>query len=186
MYPNPNNSLVKSNIVNPNVLPYDTWYALGSSLGGNTATLTTTFVQQAKIKCVVTDSKGLTGTSNIIITEVTNSKEAGNPYGNIATGQLASEQSTEVASVNTYGLEQNSPNPFNPSTIISYQLPNEGFVSLKVYDMLGREVKTLVNDIKTKGKYSVSFDASNLASGIYIYRIKANGFSSIKKMILTK
>jgi len=88
--------------------------------------------------------------------------------------------------INNYTLEQNSPNPFNPSTIISYQLPNDGFVSLKVYDMLGREVKTLVNDIKTKGKYSVSFDASNLASGIYIYRLNANGFSSIKKMILTK
>lgn len=91
-----------------------------------------------------------------------------------------------IETVDNYALEQNSPNPFNPSTIISYQLLNDGFVSLKVYDMLGREVKTLVNDIKTKGRYSVKFDAANLASGIYIYQLKANGFSSIKKMILTK
>ncbi|MDR3627812.1 MAG: T9SS type A sorting domain-containing protein [Ignavibacteriaceae bacterium] len=78
------------------------------------------------------------------------------------------------------------PNPFNPATTIEYQLPADGFVSLKVYDMLGREVKTLVNDIKTKGRYSIRFDATNMASGIYIYQLKANGFSSIKKMVLTK
>jgi hypothetical protein len=88
--------------------------------------------------------------------------------------------------VENYGLEQNTPNPFNPSTIINYQVPNAGFVSLKVYDLLGREVSTLVNEVKTQGKYSVTFDASNLTSGIYIYQLKSNGFSSVKKMVLMR
>ncbi|MDR3625809.1 MAG: T9SS type A sorting domain-containing protein, partial [Ignavibacteriaceae bacterium] len=85
-----------------------------------------------------------------------------------------------------YALNQNYPNPFNPSTVIEYQLPKEGYVTLKVFDILGREVKTLVNGYKSQGRYSVSFDASKFASGIYIYELKSNDFSSIKKMILTK
>ena len=100
--------------------------------------------------------------------------------GNIAKSNVESEE------INNYGLEQNSPNPFNPSTIINYQIPNNGIVSLKVYDILGREVMTLVNEVKMPGKYSVRFDASNLTSGIYIYQLKTNGFTSIKKMILAK
>jgi hypothetical protein len=65
-------------------------------------------------------------------------------------------------------------------------VPDAGFVSLKVYDILGREVCALVNEVKTQGKYSVRFDASNFSSGIYIYQLKTNGFNSIKKMILAK
>jgi hypothetical protein len=83
-------------------------------------------------------------------------------------------------------LNQNYPNPFNPTTVIEYQLPKSGFVTLKVYDILGREVRTLVNGYKTPGKYSVSFDASNLSSGAYFYRLKSNSFSSIKKMLLIR
>jgi len=86
----------------------------------------------------------------------------------------------------TFSLNQNYPNPFNPSTVIEYQLPKDGFVTLKLYDILGREVSTLVNGFRAQGKYSVSFNASKLASGIYFYQLKSNGFSSIKKMILTK
>jgi hypothetical protein len=85
-----------------------------------------------------------------------------------------------------YSLQQNYPNPFNPSTVIEYQLPKSSFVTLKVYDVLGREVRTLFNGYKTLGKYSVSFDASNYASGVYFYRLKSDGYSSIKKMILMK
>jgi hypothetical protein len=85
-----------------------------------------------------------------------------------------------------FTLEKNYPNPFNPTTIINWQLSENNFVSLKVYDMLGREVKTLVNGYKTQGNYSVSFDASNLASGIYIYQLRAGNFISTKKMILMK
>ncbi|MDR3628072.1 MAG: T9SS type A sorting domain-containing protein [Ignavibacteriaceae bacterium] len=85
-----------------------------------------------------------------------------------------------------FDLLQNYPNPFNPTTIIEYQLPKGGFATLKIYDILGREVSTLVNGFRTQGKYSISFNASKLASGIYFYQLKSNGFSSIKKMILTK
>ncbi|MCU0372106.1 MAG: T9SS type A sorting domain-containing protein [Ignavibacteria bacterium] len=85
-----------------------------------------------------------------------------------------------------YALEQNYPNPFNPSTTINFSIPKQGFVNLTVYDMLGREVKTLVNSNMTQGNYAVVFESSNLASGIYYYRIKVNGFIDIKKMILVK
>jgi hypothetical protein len=83
-------------------------------------------------------------------------------------------------------LTGNYPNPFNPTTKINYQLPKAGLVTLKVYDILGREVATLVNENQPAGSYSVPFDASKLSSGIYIYTIHANDFIQSKKMILTK
>ena len=86
----------------------------------------------------------------------------------------------------SFSLLQNYPNPFNPSTIISWQLPASSYVTLKVYDILGREVATLVNEEKTAGNYKVPFDAKNLASGIYFYRLKAGNYISVKKMILLK
>jgi hypothetical protein len=88
--------------------------------------------------------------------------------------------------IETYDLAQNYPNPFNPSTIIKYQIPEDGVVTLKIFDILGKEVKTLVNELKSVGKYELNFDASNLASGVYIYRIKVNDFVSSKKMMLLK
>ncbi|MDP3829944.1 MAG: T9SS type A sorting domain-containing protein [Ignavibacteriaceae bacterium] len=86
----------------------------------------------------------------------------------------------------TYALYQNYPNPFNPATVIKYQIPQDGIVSLKVYDILGKEVRILVSEHKSKGRYEVNFNASNLASGIYIYQLKVNDFSSNKKMMLIK
>ena len=80
----------------------------------------------------------------------------------------------------------NYPNPFNPTTSISYQLPKDGYVTLKVYDILGKEIATLVNENKTAGYYKVNFDASRLTSGVYIYKISSNNFSLSKKMLLTK
>ncbi|HKI78052.1 MAG TPA: alpha-amylase family glycosyl hydrolase [Ignavibacteriaceae bacterium] len=88
--------------------------------------------------------------------------------------------------VSDYNLSQNYPNPFNPSTVIKYQLPAPGNVTLKIYDILGREVKTLVNGYQQNGSYKITFDASKLASGIYFYQIHANNFVSTKKMILLK
>jgi len=88
--------------------------------------------------------------------------------------------------INGFELKQNYPNPFNPSTLISYQIPQNGFVSLKVYNVLGNEVATLVNKDQTAGKYNVTFKANNLASGIYFYKLEAGNFSSIKKLILLK
>ena len=86
----------------------------------------------------------------------------------------------------TYDLAQNFPNPFNPSTIIRYQIPQDGIVTLKIYDILGAEVKTLVNEQKAAGKYEINFNASNFASGVYIYKIQAGSFTSSKKMLLIK
>ncbi|HSW55392.1 MAG TPA: T9SS type A sorting domain-containing protein, partial [Ignavibacteriaceae bacterium] len=85
-----------------------------------------------------------------------------------------------------YSLEQNYPNPFNPSTTIRYQIPKEGMVTLKVYDILGAEVVTLVNEEKAAGKYVVNFDANRLASGVYLYKLQADEFVSVKKMVLVK
>ena len=85
-----------------------------------------------------------------------------------------------------YLLMQNYPNPFNPTTIIHYALPKAGEVTLRLYDMLGREVKTLVNEYKTEGVYDVTFNASDLASGVYIYQLKAGNFVASKKLLLMK
>ncbi len=87
-----------------------------------------------------------------------------------------------------FKLEQNYPNPFNPSTLISYQLSSASHVTLKVYNILGKEAATLVNGIQDAGSHSVQFSASefNLTSGIYFYQLKADGFVSMKKMILMK
>ncbi|MBZ0181628.1 MAG: T9SS type A sorting domain-containing protein [Melioribacteraceae bacterium] len=85
-----------------------------------------------------------------------------------------------------FSLTQNYPNPFNPSTSIEYSVPSNEFVTLKVYDVLGSTVSTLVNETKEAGKYNVTFDASNLTSGIYFYSINAGGFTQVKKMMLVK
>jgi hypothetical protein len=83
-------------------------------------------------------------------------------------------------------LYQNSPNPFNPTTIIKYQIPKSGFVSLKVFDVLGNEVETLVNKEKSAGTYELVFDATDLSSGIYFYKLQAGDFTATKKMIVIK
>ena len=88
--------------------------------------------------------------------------------------------------VNEFKLQQNFPNPFNPITSIEYSVPSNEYVTLKVYDILGNEVGVLVNEQKEIGNYSVKFDASNLTSGVYIYRIKARNFIESRKMVLIK
>jgi hypothetical protein len=85
-----------------------------------------------------------------------------------------------------YALSQNYPNPFNPSTTIDFSLPASGFVSLKVFDLLGREVATLVNEEKAAGSYRATFEASSLPSGTYFYTLKSGSFSEVKKMTLLK
>ena len=83
-------------------------------------------------------------------------------------------------------LCQNYPNPFNPSTKIEYSIPKTSFVTLKVYDILGREVATLVNEEKSGGKYEVEFNGNGLSSGIYFYKLQAGNYTSVKIMILIK
>jgi len=86
----------------------------------------------------------------------------------------------------TYDLSQNYPNPFNPTTTINYQIPQNGRVSIKIYDVLGREVRMLVDEDKPTGRYSVSFNASHLSSGVYFYSIRSGDYRAIKKMVLIK
>ena len=86
----------------------------------------------------------------------------------------------------TFDLAQNYPNPFNPQTTINYQLPKDVFVAIKIYDMLGREVAMLVNQAQKAGYYSIVWNASQVSSGIYFYKITAGDFSSIKKMVVLK
>ena len=100
--------------------------------------------------------------------------------------EYSSVVNVNIGEVREFKLSQNYPNPFNPVTIIYYQITNKNFVSLKVYDALGSEIATLVNEQKAPGRYSVEFDGSNLASGIYYYRITAGINTSVKKMILVK
>lgn len=83
-------------------------------------------------------------------------------------------------------LSQNYPNPFNPSTVINYQIASPGKVSLKVYDLLGREVATLVNEEKAAGNYKATFNAMNLPSGVYFYRLQTATYSNTKKLLLLK
>ncbi len=99
---------------------------------------------------------------------------------------LVTSVEDEIINPVEFKLDQNYPNPFNPSTAINYQLSGQSKVELKIFDVLGREVQTLVNEIQNAGSYKVNFDASNLPSGIYIYQIKADNFIQSKKMILMK
>jgi len=86
----------------------------------------------------------------------------------------------------TFALDQNCPNPFNPTTRIKYQIPNSNDVTLKVLDILGREVRTLVNEVKTAGEHSLTFDATGLTSGVYFYRLRAGSFFQTRKMTVLR
>ncbi len=85
-----------------------------------------------------------------------------------------------------YVLEQNYPNPFNPTTVISYSIPIASFVSVKIFDVLGNTIATLVSKNQEVGSYKVNFNATELSNGIYFYKIRAGKFTSIKKMLLLK
>ncbi len=100
--------------------------------------------------------------------------------------QTATVVNEEIELPSDYLLSQNYPNPFNPSTIISYQIPELRFVTIIVYDVLGNEIATLVNEDKQVGSYEVEFDANSLSSGVYFYQLKAGSFVETKKMVLMK
>ena len=110
-----------------------------------------------------------------------------NYYGSIVTFQFTVTCiNDQNLSSKIFNLEQNYPNPFNPSTSIQYTIRNSQFVSLKVYDVLGNEVATIVNEEKPIGSYVVNFNANGLASGVYFYRLQAGSFNQTKKFILMR
>jgi sugar lactone lactonase YvrE len=104
---------------------------------------------------------------------------------------IITQSSTDVGQLNikipsNFNLYQNYPNPFNPTTIIKYDIPERSFTSIKSYNILGNEIKTLVNEEKPPGTYEVEFDATNLPSGIYVYRLEASDIVENKKMVVMK
>lgn len=115
-------------------------------------------------------------------------------YANTRYGIIRFKDTLIVSSVNSFGteipksysLEQNYPNPFNPSTNIHFSIPEEGFVSLKLFNILGQKIVTLVNEVKRAGKYEITFDASQLTSGIYFYSLNAGNYIQTKKLILLR
>lgn len=106
----------------------------------------------------------------------------------LSIGEVMTGRKDEIVNVipNSYKLEQNYPNPFNPTTTISYSIPKDGLVNIRVYDITGREIRTLVNEIKVTGNYSIVFNGSNLSSGVYFYKIEAGDFVQTKRMVLIK
>ena len=107
-------------------------------------------------------------------------------YKRDPTGNITGIENIGSEIPDEYLLFQNYPNPFNPSTKIYYSIPQSGLVSLKIYDVLGKEAATLVNEEKSAGSYEVNFDASRLSSGVYFYKLKAGSYTETKKMVLTK
>jgi len=91
-----------------------------------------------------------------------------------------------VGSANDYKLYQNYPNPFNPTTKISYKINVEGMVVLQVYNLVGQVIKVLVSEVQAPGRYEVEFDGSEMTSGVYLYKLQINGFTSVKRMTLLK
>ena len=85
-----------------------------------------------------------------------------------------------------FSLGQNYPNPFNPTTTISYQIPTNGYVAIKVFDVIGREITTLVNEYKPAGSYTIQFDAFHLSSGTYFYTFQSGEYEAVKKLLVIK
>jgi hypothetical protein len=137
-----------------------------------------------------THTNGWATISNSIINQSNNTvtfstSDVGNFF--ILTGDSpTSVETSNDFTIEDFRLDQNFPNPFNPATTIKYQISDVGFVTLKVYDVLGNEVALLVNEKKEVGSYQVNFDASKLSSGVYIYQLNVNEFINTKKMILIK
>ena len=104
----------------------------------------------------------------------------------LGTYEYSNPINVDINSLDEFVLDQNYPNPFNPSTMISFNLPQNAFVTLKVYDVLGNEVVTLVNEEKPAGSYEVEFNADGLASGMYLYTLQTDSYIETKKMILMK
>lgn len=107
-------------------------------------------------------------------------------YSNNPVTDVNPEEFSSAGNLSGYTLIQNYPNPFNPSTIITFELPQTEFVTLKLYDVLGKEIRTLVSEEKPAGTHEIEFNGSGLNSGIYFYRIECNELNDVKKMILLK
>ncbi len=142
-----------------------------------------------KLRCTVTDRSSTTKTSNEWYVDVLSTSPpqyAVEDNDGLKQEKYIANAAEEESIPTDFSLGQNYPNPFNPTTKISYSLPDANFVTLKIYDMLGSEVATLVNENKPAGKFEVEFDASRLSSGAYVYKLVAGNYQLTKKMQLVK
>ncbi len=135
---------------------------------------------------VNSDAYGFSSTSSSTSSVDYNTNFSSSASFTMTPENITSVKETQPNILSNFKLNQNYPNPFNPTTIISYQIPYESKVVLKVFNILGDEVATLVNENKAAGNYNVSFNASNLSSGVYFYQIKAGSFVDTKKLVLLK
>ena len=145
------------------------WTLNGKEIAANRKPTVELSVGTHTITLVVTDNGGATGEDQVTITV-----------------QPATGVDDENGIPTEYALRQNHPNPFNPKTTIRYSLPAEGLVQLHVYDILGKEVASLLNEIKPIGHHRVEFEATDLSSGVYYYRLQCNGFVQTKKLVLLR
>lgn len=133
------------------------------------------------------DTPGNTETSyHYAITAFNRNSDESDPTEVLSSGIVTSGEEDHLPVVKRLRLDQNYPNPFNPATTISFQLPESGNVTLKVYDLVGREVALLVNDVVQAGEHNVSFNAASLPSGVYFYRLETNSGTLSRKMTLIK
>jgi hypothetical protein len=137
-------------------------------------------------RCDVLEDLGINGDGQDDIRDVSIFQNHGDLSGDAVLEIVTSVESNNSEIPSSFELEQNYPNPFNPSTTISYSAPELSFGTLKVYDVLGNEIATLVNEEIPVGSYDVGFNAINLPSGVYFYKIQAGDFVETKKMILMK
>jgi hypothetical protein len=172
----------------------------GVEMSGEMLEGTNFLIGKSETGKVITDGASFgTGLSKegVIAYVLFNEKTAGNHYASIESviarnsGNLDLEvnfagMNNGVGVPKTFSLNQNYPNPFNPLTKIEYALPNDAKVTIKIYDMLGREVNVFVNEVKKAGYYSVEWNGSQLSSGVYFYKMQAGDFNAVKKMMLIK
>jgi uncharacterized delta-60 repeat protein len=166
----------------------------GSSSGYDFLTLKYNELGDLKWSCRYSSSGSVEDVANVVVVrdELPYIWVAGRINNNYGITQISNRSSsfdnnnTVSTAPVTFKISQNYPNPFNPVTVISYDIPKDVFVELKVFDILGKEITTLVNEFQVSGTYNVNFDASNLPSGTYIYTIKAGENAESKKMVLMK
>ncbi len=188
------NNLMTDLELDPTKVPLLAGEVVNADQGGICASMNSIIAKlpQTVPNSYVISSKGCTDASDNLHFNSAGYRELGKRYA-VKMLSILKSQNTDVDEAesilkDSYELNQNYPNPFNPTTVISYQLPKSEYVSLKIYDVLGNEIETIVNEYKQAGNYSVEFRAKSdeLSSGIYFYRLTAGNYSESKKMILIK
>ncbi|MEW6509300.1 MAG: T9SS type A sorting domain-containing protein [Bacteroidota bacterium] len=172
-----------------NAAPSNEWVPVGTNSPYFSKPHNPYDLRDFKLRCIVKDASNTTKTSNEWYVDVVSYS----PEFSVVQNSDNNEQAISLAKENevaplphSFSLDQNYPNPFNPSTRITYSLPEANFVTLKIYDILGREVVTLANEVKPAGKHEVEFNASELPSGTYVYKLTAGNYQTIRKMLLIK